>query len=265
MTVETQVNRVRYLGNGLTTQFPIPFPVLQPGHLRLFLWWPDERQTEITAFTVLGAGTPAVTAALDAAPLAGTLLTILRQMPLTQPMDLMNGGPFNAETLEGSADNLAMQIQQLAEALERAVVMPEGLPDDERTNYQRLLDLRKAAEAARDEAREKADRAEAWAGAAAEAKDQAQTARAGAETARNAAQASQAAAASSASAAASSAALAKNSELAALAAKDVLQDYAGTEINARWTPWGVAITACRSARSSVIQAMRIYKLQSLQT
>ena len=127
MTVETQTNKVQYQGNGVAKNFPVPFPVLAPEHLRLFLW-ANQAQTEITeGFSVIGAGSPAVTVALLSAPAAGATLTILRRMPLVQRMDLKNGGPFNADILEGSADFTLMLIQQLAEAVGRAFVAPESL------------------------------------------------------------------------------------------------------------------------------------------
>ena len=151
MTVETQANRVQYMGNGLTREFPVPFPVLRPEHLRLFLW-ANDRQTELTqGCAVLGAGTSAVKVVLSEPLPSGVYLTILRRLPFIQPMSISNSGPFNAETLEGSADNLAMQIQQLAEENERAIVFPEGLPG-ERPNYSLLVALGAEAGVARDQA-----------------------------------------------------------------------------------------------------------------
>ena len=155
MTVETQINRVQYVGNSLATDFPVPFPVLRPEHLRLFLW-ANDIQTELTSdFTVLGAGTSAVNVRLAAALPSGVTLTILRQLPLVQPMDLRNGGNFNATTLEGSADNLAMQIQQIAEAVNRAVVAPESV--SENIQYTDLLAIKTQTLAAMKTAQDAAD------------------------------------------------------------------------------------------------------------
>ena len=96
-----------------------------------------------------------------------------------------------------------------------------------------------------------------------------------AETARDQAQTAKDIAVSSAANAANSAALASSSSTAAffssaraawsekraLDAAAALANYAGTEVNARWTPWGVAISACRSARTSIVQSVKIYNLQ----
>ena len=130
MTIETQTNRVQYVGNSLATDFPVPFPVFRPEHLRLFLWQ-DDRQSEMThGFMVLGAGTVQVTVRTLAPIPSGVRLTIIRQVPLVQPMDLINGGAFNAEILEGSDDNLEMQIQQLKEEIDRAIKVPIGSNQD---------------------------------------------------------------------------------------------------------------------------------------
>jgi len=183
MTVETQINRAQYVGNGHAADFPVPFPVPRPEHLRIF-FWANGIQTEITeGFSVVGAGSPSVTVAMDRAPAEGVVLTILRRVPLVQPMVLKNGGNFNAEILEGSADNLVMQIQQVAEGLDRALIFPEGMPG-ERPDYASLAGLRNEAEAARDHAREEAGRAEAM---AAKARNARVAARCAATQSRNAA------------------------------------------------------------------------------
>jgi hypothetical protein len=168
MTVETQVNRVQYVGNGAAREFPVPIPVLRSEHVRLFTW-ANNRQTELTeGYTVFGAGTAAVTVELDNALPAGVTLTILRPMPLIQPMDLNNAGPFNAETLEDSADNLAMQIQQLAEEVGRAIVAPESMEAGTVT-YEMLVALLRDSEEALAAALAAAELAQDMAGRAEEA------------------------------------------------------------------------------------------------
>jgi len=233
MTVETQCNRAQYIGNGLTTEFPVPFPVLRPEHLKLFLW-ADDHQTEVTGgYTVLGAGTSAVRVRLDKAPAAGSTLTILRRVPFIQPMALSNSGPFNPTTLEGSADNLAMQIQQLAEENERAIVFPEGLPG-ERPNYGLLAALGAEAAQARELARAEADRAqEAAAYAVGEAVETLRAAGQAAEKARDEAQDAAGRAADEAHAAAGAAhTAAEAAHTAAEAVRDELADLAANKLDA---------------------------------
>jgi hypothetical protein len=132
MTIESQVNKIRYVGNGSATVFPVPFAVWAPEHLTLYLWDDDKKQQTVmdAGYSVTGAGVGSKSCSVKlAAPLApGLTLTILRAVPYTQPTDIRNGGDFNADTLEGSDDNLEQQIQQLAEGLQRAIIFPPGYP-----------------------------------------------------------------------------------------------------------------------------------------
>ena len=164
MTVETQTNKVQYQGNGVTREFPVPFRVLDPGHLRVFTW-ANNTQTEVTSgFSVIGAGSQSVAVVFAQAPAAGLLLTILRHMPIVQPMHIKDGGNFHASTLMHSADNIVMIIQQLAEEIGRAVVAPESL--DRTVQFEDLMNLLRGAEqalaaalAAADDAQDMADKA----------------------------------------------------------------------------------------------------------
>ena len=123
MTVETSTSKVQYLGNGATYEFPVPFLVLEESQLHLYIW-SNNKQEEITSgFQILGVGSSNVRVILDMPLSTGVKLTILRILPLVQSMDLHNGGDFNADTIEGSDDRLAMQIQQINEILVLALVL----------------------------------------------------------------------------------------------------------------------------------------------
>jgi hypothetical protein len=71
--------------------------------------------------------------ALGAAPVPGLTVTIVRNIPLTQELDLVNNDPFDADTLEESLDKAWMAFQQMDETLSRCVKTPVGStihPDD---------------------------------------------------------------------------------------------------------------------------------------
>ncbi len=125
MTIETQTNRVQYAGNGSAVNFPVPFPLYAEKHLQLILTGPDVDDTTLTDnYTVNGTGTAnvSVTYPNSGPPMgAGYKLTITRQLPLVQELDLENGGAFNADNIEAALDVLEMQIQQIAEVSDRAI------------------------------------------------------------------------------------------------------------------------------------------------
>ncbi|MDR2947499.1 MAG: hypothetical protein LBV79_12250, partial [Candidatus Adiutrix sp.] len=126
MTIETQSNRVQYIGNGAATVFPLPFPVYEESTVRLYQGLGPGQKEVAQGFQVTGAGTASVDLVMDAPPGHGLVLTMMRMVPYTQEMSLENGGAFNAQTLEEHFDRQEMQIQQLAEEMERAIKHPES-------------------------------------------------------------------------------------------------------------------------------------------
>ena len=148
MTIETQVSKIRYTGDGAARVFPVPFPVRQAEHLRLYL--ASALGTEIvleSGYTVQGAGTDKVSVTLSAPLPSGKNLAIVRLVPLTQQMDLENGGNFDAETIERQLDITEMQIQQLQEQLDRTIKAPVT---DDADPGKLWKDLREASQAALD-------------------------------------------------------------------------------------------------------------------
>ena len=57
---------------------------------------------------------------------SATTLTIIRDLPITQTVDLTTQGPYNPDTLEQSLDKLTILVSQMQEQLDRGVVLPVG-------------------------------------------------------------------------------------------------------------------------------------------
>ena len=154
MTVQTAETKTHYAGNGLTTEWPIPFPVVQEEHIKLIKTSPDGEDEEITTgYTVNGmeSGAVSITYPAGGEPLgAGWQLTIYRDMPLTQTLDLESGGAFDAEVIERQGfDHVVMQIQQLQEQASRALQL--AITDSDRTPDEvlgEMFELRDAAQQA---------------------------------------------------------------------------------------------------------------------
>lgn len=126
MTIKTQLTKAHFQGNGAATEWPLPFPVLQPEHVHIIETDNSGGEdTEITEnYQVIGCGTDDVRVVfpLSGSPLAaGKKLTIYRALPFTQELDLENNAAFDAEAIETRFDNLVMQVQQIAEEVERSV------------------------------------------------------------------------------------------------------------------------------------------------
>ena len=129
MTVESTITKIIYEGNGAATEFPVPFAFSRASDLRLLHTDADEVETPITDnFDVIVsiANDAKVTYPLDGPPLPiGEKLTIFRDTPQTQIVDLINGGDFNPNVLEYDGfDRIVMMIQEVWEEVKRSVRVP---------------------------------------------------------------------------------------------------------------------------------------------
>lgn len=122
MTVSSQTNNATFVGNGVTTVFPLPFRFFSNGDV--FAYFIDSTTGASTPmvlgtdYTLAGAGEPevdgnAVSVLTTTAPLAnGRGLYVERIMQEVQNTDIVNQGEFFASTHEDVFDRLTMLIQQ---------------------------------------------------------------------------------------------------------------------------------------------------------
>ena len=99
MTVSTSINSVVYRGNGATTQFAVPFKMLDEDHFvvrrRIFATGVIDYTYVGTDYSYTGIGADAGTLTLAGAALSSTYeLVIERIVPYTQDLDIVNGGGF---------------------------------------------------------------------------------------------------------------------------------------------------------------------------
>ncbi len=134
MTVETDKNRVVHNGDGASTLFAIDFPFLETDHLAVFLRTAAGSQVdwvENTQYTVAidadgkGGALTVQTAPTDYTPAAGEKLFIVRRVPATQTTDYKENDDFPSEAHERALNKLTMLVQQLLEALDRTITIPE--------------------------------------------------------------------------------------------------------------------------------------------
>ena len=115
---------------GATVLFTVPF--LFPANADLRVVLRDASNVETlqvltTNYTVTGAGNPAGgSITMGVAPATGETLVIRRVVALTQGIDYTPNDPFPAETHEQGLDRGMMAAQQLDEALDRALSVPES-------------------------------------------------------------------------------------------------------------------------------------------
>ena len=124
MTVENPNVKNTYAGNGSTTVFPFTFQLNPEDVNNVFVTLSNEEGTEIetTDFLLSLSDKSVRYPKRGEQPLShGWKITIHRRLPYTQTLNLLSQGPFFAEDIEGQFDRQEMQIQQLAEAVDRCV------------------------------------------------------------------------------------------------------------------------------------------------
>ncbi len=126
MTVESTLTKKIYQANGDAREWPVPFAYSRAEDIRLMHTDAEGIETEIAdnfRVNVNESGDTNVTYPVTGLPLpAGVRVTVHRETPRTQVVDLVHGGDFNPEVLEHDGfDRLEMQIQELQEQTDRAV------------------------------------------------------------------------------------------------------------------------------------------------
>lgn len=127
MTLDTKLSKAVFKGNGSTTVFPFAFRVWDASQLAVTMTDAAGVSTDVTGdctvtLTPTG-GTVAYPNTGDALP-NGATLAIVRNMPFTQGIDLVSASRFDPQVIEDGLDQATAERQQLAEMLERSVILP---------------------------------------------------------------------------------------------------------------------------------------------
>ena len=123
MTVASTTNKASYNGNGTQSVFAYTFKIFADADIKVYVG--TTLKTINTHYTLSGVGATNggnVTFTSGNIPAAGTgNVTLLRSLALTQGVDLVNYGRFDAEVVEAQYDKLTMMIQQLQEQADRTI------------------------------------------------------------------------------------------------------------------------------------------------
>lgn len=131
MTISTDLKRVQYNGNGVTTAFTFASRVLDASHVKCIVTNSLGVDTTLilnTDYTVAGVGGTSATINTTVAVASGSVLTISRNVPFTQTADYIPNSQFPAETHENALDKLTMIDQQQQDAVDRSLKFPETDP-----------------------------------------------------------------------------------------------------------------------------------------
>ena len=132
MTVQKDVTKNIYVGNGSTRTFPFTFecPAEHPEYIKVYLMQ-DDGTALATSDYQLDMDARQITYPSSGTALPeGKKLVIMRELPLQQQMNLVNNGPYFAEDIEQAFDEIVMAMQQIAEKLNRSIIMSVDIDGD---------------------------------------------------------------------------------------------------------------------------------------
>jgi hypothetical protein len=128
MTVSTVYEPDQYLGNGVTTVFPITNQFYVNTDIiatsTVIATGVNTVLALTTDYTLAGGSGSAGSLTTLVAPASGTRLTIEVSLPYTQESDYIDGNEILAETVETSFDRSVIQTQQLRAILSRTAAFP---------------------------------------------------------------------------------------------------------------------------------------------
>ena len=144
MTIESDLSKAVYHGNGTATQFPFFFRVWETSQILVKLGAADGTETNVTAdctITLNADGTGVVSYQRNGAPLSsGYTLAITRHMPFVQLVDLISATRFDPKVIEDALDVACAERQELREQVGRAIMLPVAQEDVDNESYAERLE-----------------------------------------------------------------------------------------------------------------------------
>lgn len=137
MTVSSETSRKTFTGDGATTSFATsPIAFFESSNLTVYVvttaTGASTTLTENTHYTVSGGDGSTGTVSLAGgsspygAPSASQTLVIMRDLPVTQSVDLQNNEASDADVIEETLDRLTMIAQQLSTLIGRSFTLADS-------------------------------------------------------------------------------------------------------------------------------------------
>lgn len=127
MTIPSTATEISYAGDGVTTAFVIPFVFDTSSDLEVIETDATGQPTVVsTGFAITGGSGSTGTLTRSLALPLGTILTILDNPALTQPIDYIDNDSFPAETHEGALDRTVRQVKRLNQRVDRSIRVQDG-------------------------------------------------------------------------------------------------------------------------------------------
>ena len=121
--------RIQYTADGILNTYDFPFAIFSASDIDVYLG--DEKQDDST-YSVSGVrSSNGGSVTLSSTPLSGTVITIVRNLSIERSSDFQEGGALRADVLNDELDYQIACQQQLAENLNRSMVLPPYATDND--------------------------------------------------------------------------------------------------------------------------------------
>ncbi len=118
--VQDIVPRIQYTADGINKTFETPFIIFNEDALDVYL--NEEKVTE--GYTIQLDDEMRGKIIFDEAPSSGTLITLTRHLTIARTSDFQEGGSLRANTLNYELDYQTACLQELADNINRSMVLP---------------------------------------------------------------------------------------------------------------------------------------------
>lgn len=120
--------RIQYVADGILTTYDFPFATFKASDIEVYL--KDIKQATNT-YAVLNAGSSdGGSVVFNSAPESGTVITIVRNLSIERTSDFQEGSTLRAKVLNDELDYQIACQQQIADNLNRSMVLPPYVTDD---------------------------------------------------------------------------------------------------------------------------------------
>ena len=121
--------RIQYTADGTLTEYEFPFAIFSTSDIDVYF---GDAKQESTSYTVSEARhSDGGTVTFESAPEAGTIITIVRNLSIERTSDFQEGSTLRAKVLNDELDYQIACTQQIAENLNRSMVLPPYATDND--------------------------------------------------------------------------------------------------------------------------------------
>ena len=119
--------RIQYVADGTLTEYEFPFAIFKTSDIDIY--FADTKQESDTYTVSEARHSDGGTVTFESAPEAGTIITIVRNLSIERTTDFQEGSTLRAKVLNDELDYQIACQQQIAENLNRSMVLPPYATD----------------------------------------------------------------------------------------------------------------------------------------